>query len=172
MIGTTEGCYLNHDPLPSSESTCRVGTQISMWNLTCLITISMHAESKKSSAKLAKVVVIANESLVEDVAIQQLKNVASLPGVILAVGLPDLHAGPSCPIGAAVASQGILYPSLVGSDIGCGILLAKTSLSSSAACKSRTLDQWAATIQLEDPWGGNYSRTSLTLNNITMYTLS
>lgn len=77
----------------------------------------MHADSKKSSAKLAKVVVVANESLVEDVAIQQLKNVATLPGVMLVVGLPDLHAGPSCPIGAAVTSQGILYPSLVGSDI-------------------------------------------------------
>ena len=102
-------------------------------------------------------VVIVNESLVEGPAIEQLNYVAGLPGVVLAVGLPDLHAGASCPIGAAIATNRMIYPSLVGSDIGCGILLAETSLTSSSARKPRTLDRWADSVQLEDPWDGDYS---------------
>lgn len=102
-------------------------------------------------------VVIANESLVDATAIEQLNYVANLPGVVLAVGLPDLHAGASCPIGATIATNGLIYPSLVGSDIGCGMLLVETSLTSSSACKPRTLDRWAECIQLEEPWDGDYS---------------
>src|SRR5690349_20550715 len=34
--------------------------------------------------------------------------------------MPDLHPGKGAPIGAAMAST-VLYPLLVGSDIGCGI---------------------------------------------------
>src|SRR5687768_340804 len=34
--------------------------------------------------------------------------------------MPDLHPGKGAPIGAAMAST-VLYPHLVGSDIGCGI---------------------------------------------------
>lgn len=102
-------------------------------------------------------VVIASESLVEGPAVEQLQHVAGLAGVVLAVGLPDLHAGASCPIGAAIATKRMLYPSLVGSDIGCGILLAETSLTSASAAKPRTLDRWAECLQLEDPWDGDYT---------------
>src|ERR1051325_11106737 len=35
-------------------------------------------------------------------------------------GMPDLHPGKGAPIGAAMSSR-VLYPFLVGSDIGCGI---------------------------------------------------
>lgn len=35
-------------------------------------------------------------------------------------GMPDLHPGKGAPIGAAMTST-VLYPHLVGSDIGCGI---------------------------------------------------
>lgn len=34
------------------------------------------------------------------------------------VGMPDLHPGKGCPIGAACASDGIIYPHLVGNDVG------------------------------------------------------
>jgi len=109
------------------------------------------------SRRIAKVTVIASESLVEAPALEQLNHVSGLPGVVLAVGLPDLHAGAACPIGAAIATSQMIYPSLVGSDIGCGILLAETSLTSASTCKSRTLDRWAERIQLENPWDGDYS---------------
>ena len=56
----------------------------------------------------------------EQTAINQLCRVADLPGVTRAVGLPDLHAGKT-PIGIAVETRGVLYPHLVGSDIGRGL---------------------------------------------------
>lgn len=121
----------------------------------CVIKTAPATGTRKTAD--AKLVVIANESLVDATAIEQLNYVANLPGVVLAVGLPDLHAGASCPIGATIATNGLIYPSLVGSDIGCGMLLVETSLTSSSACKPRTLDRWAECIQLEEPWDGDYS---------------
>ena len=54
-------------------------------------------------------------------AVEQLGRVAELPGCVRAVGLPDLHAGPGVPIGAAFAFDGVIRPLLVGSDAGCGV---------------------------------------------------
>ena len=45
---------------------------------------------------------------------------AALDGMIHVAAMPDLHPGKGAPIGAAMAST-VLYPFLVGSDIGCGI---------------------------------------------------
>lgn len=56
----------------------------------------------------------------EQTAITQLEALAGLPGVNRIVGLPDLHAGKT-PIGIAVVTEGILYPHLIGGDIGCGM---------------------------------------------------
>lgn len=63
----------------------------------------------------------------EQTALNQLETLADLPGVIRAVGLPDLHAGKS-PIGIAVETEGILYPHLIGNDIGCGMGLFASGL--------------------------------------------
>ncbi|WP_278183725.1 RtcB family protein [Ruminiclostridium cellulolyticum] len=52
---------------------------------------------------------------------------ASLPGVVNAVGLPDLHPGKT-PVGIAIITEGIIYPHLVGNDIGCGMALFMTEL--------------------------------------------
>ncbi len=73
-----------------------------------------------------KTVIISNEKCwMEHTALTQLENVAKLPGVVRAVGLPDLHAGQN-PVGIAVETQGRLYPHLVGNDIGCGMGLYQT----------------------------------------------
>lgn len=50
----------------------------------------------------------------------QCHQVAGLDGMIHVAGMPDLHPGKGAPIGAAMHSS-VLYPFLVGSDIGCGI---------------------------------------------------
>jgi release factor H-coupled RctB family protein len=75
-----------------------------------------------------KVKLLAKHTPVEGNAIEQLKQTASLPGVIKAVGLPDLHMGKGCPIGAAILTQGVVLPYLVGGDIGCGMSLGMTDL--------------------------------------------
>lgn len=71
-------------------------------------------------------------------AINQLKALASLPGVIQAVGLPDLHPG-KVPVGAALITKGIIYPHIIGNDIGCGMGLYASKID---AAKAR-VDHWA-----------------------------
>jgi release factor H-coupled RctB family protein len=59
-------------------------------------------------------------SWIESDAVDQCHQVAALDGMVHVAGMPDLHPGKGAPIGAAMAST-VLYPFLVGSDIGCGI---------------------------------------------------
>ncbi|MDR1481140.1 MAG: RNA ligase RtcB family protein [Synergistaceae bacterium] len=74
-----------------------------------------------------KITIIANEKCwIEQPAVRQLETVSSLPGVVRAVGLPDLHVGRS-PVGVVLETEGIIYPHLVGNDIGCGMGLFETS---------------------------------------------
>ncbi|MFH2122044.1 MAG: RNA ligase RtcB family protein [Pseudomonadota bacterium] len=65
---------------------------------------------------------------IEGEAVRQLERAASLPGMEEVVGLPDLHPGKGYPIGAAFASPDMLYPYLIGNDIGCGVALWQTDL--------------------------------------------
>jgi release factor H-coupled RctB family protein len=62
----------------------------------------------------------ASDSWIESDAVDQCHQVAALDGMIHVAGMPDLHPGKGAPIGAAMLST-VLYPLLVGSDIGCGI---------------------------------------------------
>ncbi|MCD6522835.1 MAG: RtcB family protein [Candidatus Diapherotrites archaeon] len=68
----------------------------------------------------------------EDAAIEQLTNVACLPGVVEPVcGMPDIHWGYGLPMGAVGAfdeEEGIIASGLTGFDINCGIRMIKTNL--------------------------------------------
>ncbi|GAA5191038.1 RNA ligase RtcB family protein [Rugosimonospora acidiphila] len=66
-------------------------------------------------------------SWVESDAVAQCHQVAALDGMLHVAAMPDLHPGKGAPIGAAMASR-VLYPFLVGSDIGCGIAVFPISL--------------------------------------------
>jgi len=91
-------------------------------------------------------------SWIEGAAVQQLENTALLPGMRLAVGLPDLHPGKGSPIGAAFAVEGWLYPALVGADIGCGIGLWRTELSA----RKLKREAWADRLRnLDNAWDGD-----------------
>ncbi|MBN2330759.1 MAG: RtcB family protein [Candidatus Aenigmarchaeota archaeon] len=79
--------------------------------------------------------IIANQKIldaIEEDAIQQLTNVATLPGVVSpVVGLPDMHWGYGLPMGAVSAfddKEGIISAGLCGFDINCGINLIRTNL--------------------------------------------
>jgi len=65
---------------------------------------------------------------IEGAAIQQLSKTTELPGMVRAVGMPDLHPGRGYPIGAAFFTAGCFYPALVGGDIGCGVSVWTTEL--------------------------------------------
>jgi len=96
-------------------------------------------------------IIASSQSWVEGEAVRQLEAVARLPGMRLAVGLPDIHPGKGAPVGAALASEGFLYPFLVGNDIGCGMGLWDVDL---VARKAKP-ERWAARLDLEGPWEGN-----------------
>ncbi|HYL75361.1 MAG TPA: RNA ligase RtcB family protein [Bryobacteraceae bacterium] len=96
--------------------------------------------------------IASSQNWIEGAAVQQLEKTASLPGMRLAVGLPDLHPGKGSPIGAAFAVEGYLYPALVGNDIGCGIGLWRTELGS----KRLQREAWADRLRnLDDAWDGD-----------------
>lgn len=65
-------------------------------------------------------------------AIQQLVNVASLPGIVKAAyAMPDIHWGYGFPIGGVAAfsaNDGIISPGGVGFDINCGVRVMTTPL--------------------------------------------
>ena len=91
----------------------------------------------------------SSKSWIEGEAVRQLYATAKLDGVRLAVGFPDLHPGKGTPVGAAFVTEGVIYPHLIGGDIGCSMALFKTDL----VRRDAKLDRWAALrFNLEHPW--------------------
>jgi release factor H-coupled RctB family protein len=83
--------------------------------------VSPQSSEHTSVLKSASVSVFASPtSWIESDALAQCHQVAALDGMLHVAGMPDLHPGKGAPIGAAMTST-VLYPLLVGSDIGCGI---------------------------------------------------
>lgn len=70
--------------------------------------------------------------LVEENAIQQVANVAQLPGIVKhSLALADMHSGYGFPIGGVAAfdiEKGIISPGGVGYDINCGVRILATNL--------------------------------------------
>ncbi len=96
------------------------------------------------------VTLIASENCwMEQNAINQLNALRRLPGVLRVVGLPDLHAGRS-PIGVAVETEGILYPHLLGNDIGCGMGLFRTGIQAKRFKQERFVTRLNHIRRLED----------------------
>jgi len=71
-------------------------------------------------------------SSLETGAIQQLANVATMPGIIRhSLAMPDIHWGYGFPIGGVAAfslEEGVISPGGVGFDINCGVRLLTTPL--------------------------------------------
>ncbi len=91
----------------------------------------------------------STKSWIEGEAVRQLYATSKLDGMRHAVGFPDLHPGRGTPVGAAFVTEGVMYPHLIGGDIGCGMALFKTDL----VRRDAKLDRWAALrFDLEHPW--------------------
>jgi tRNA-splicing ligase RtcB len=87
---------------------------------------------------LADAKIFANQAIMdamEDDAIQQLTNVAMLPGVVEPVcAMPDAHIGYGLPMGAVGAfddKEGVISSGCTGFDINCGINMIRTNLAAS-----------------------------------------
>lgn len=87
------------------------------------------------------ILITSGKNWIEHIAITQLNALANLSGVVKAVGLPDLHAGKS-PVGVAVVTEGIIYPYIIGNDIGCGMGLFNTGIKR----KKFKMDRWVTKL--------------------------
>ncbi|MEU2548642.1 RtcB family protein [Streptomyces roseolus] len=70
----------------------------------------------------------ADPSTVEGGAMQQLRNVATLPWIKGLAVMPDVHYGKGATVGSVIAMKDAVCPAAVGVDIGCGMSAVKTSL--------------------------------------------
>ena len=95
--------------------------------------------------------IFLSEKMIElvknDKSVEQVKNMASLPGILKAAfAMPDMHQGYGFTIGGVAAfdsETGIISPGGVGFDINCGVRLLTTSLTENQAREKITeiLDQ-------------------------------
>ncbi|HXG40656.1 MAG TPA: RtcB family protein [Candidatus Limnocylindrales bacterium] len=71
-------------------------------------------------------------SLRDDPCLEQVANVATLPGIVGAsLGMPDIHWGYGFPVGGVAAMAvdgGVISPGGIGFDINCGVRLLRTDL--------------------------------------------
>ncbi|MFE3876864.1 RtcB family protein [Kitasatospora sp. NPDC059146] len=65
---------------------------------------------------------------VEGAALQQLRNISSLPWLHGLAVMPDVHLGKGATVGSVIAMKDAVCPAAVGVDIGCGMSAVKTSL--------------------------------------------
>ena len=67
------------------------------------------------------------EGIQSDHSLEQLQNVATLPGIVeAAIAMPDIHQGYGFPVGTVAATEspdGVVSPGGVGYDINCGVRL-------------------------------------------------
>jgi len=115
---------------------------------------------------------LADDALIETIhdppLLQQLRNVASLPGIVEAVwALPNVHASTAFPVGCVAASDpdagGVVTPMAVGDDPFCGVRLMTIDLDR-AGFESRLpelLNGLARTIPTGNRHGRRQSAISL-----------
>lgn len=66
---------------------------------------------------------------VEEQALQQLRNVATLPFIFKHVAvMPDVHWGMGATVGSVIPTVGAIIPAAVGVDLGCGMMAIRTGL--------------------------------------------
>lgn len=64
---------------------------------------------------------------IEATAMQQLKDLSALPFLFKHVAvMPDVHMGYGSTVGSVIATEGVVIPSAVGVDIGCGMAAIRT----------------------------------------------
>ncbi len=104
------------------------------------------------------------QSLRDDPALEQVANVATLPGIVGAsLALPDVHWGYGFPVGGVAATRradGVISPGGIGFDINCGVRLLRSDLTPDDV--AGRLDALADALFRGVPSGvGAHGRTSL-----------
>lgn len=94
---------------------------------------------------------------IEEQALQQARNLANLPFAFNHIAImPDAHLGYGMPIGAILATTGIIVPNAVGVDIGCGMCSLRTNLEH---IETHHLKEIMNSIRKTVPVGFNHHRS-------------
>src|SRR5947208_6973879 len=105
----------------------------------------------------ADILAWTNPDEIEGVALEQLKNISSLPWVFHHVAaMPDVHYGKGATVGSVIAMKGAVSPAAVGVDVGCGVGAVKTSLT--AKDLPDDLRAWRSALERAIPVGFNEHR--------------
>src|SRR5256714_13617057 len=105
----------------------------------------------------ADILAWTNPDEIEGVALEQLKNISSLPWVFRRVpAMPDVHYGKGASVGSVIAMKGGVSPAAVGVDVGCGVGAVKTSLT--AKDLPDDLRAWRSALERAIPVGFNEHR--------------
>jgi len=114
--------------------------------------------------------IYASASLIEsirgDQSMQQVANVACLPGIVRAsIAMPDMHWGYGFPIGGVAAfdlDEGVVSPGGVGYDINCGVRLLRSDLTAGEI--SGRLEELVKTLFRNIPSGVGSARRDVRLS--------
>ena len=112
---------------------------------------------KTGNMNVPATIYICNNMGVESGALEQLKNAASLPGIIRALATPDIHQGYGVPIGSVLGCSEIVVPAAVGYDINCGMRLHTTPFHK----KDFPVNELAHSIRRDIPLGEGHTNVSL-----------
>ena len=93
----------------------------------------------------------------EQEALNQFESAMQQTFVVRGALMPDAHTGYSLPIGAVVATDGVILPSWVGYDIGCGMCAIPTTFSREAVAASA--EKIFNSIYRGVPVGFNHNKT-------------
>src|SRR6266568_4277831 len=87
-------------------------------------------------------------------ALAQLERIAAQPYVVGHVAaMPDLHVAHGIAVGTVLATDGVVVPSALGGDLGCGVSAVRFDLPARALSRpdlQRILSGWAARIPVGD----------------------
>lgn len=113
------------------------------------------------------------KSIIEDRSIEQVVNVAHLPGIQkYSIAMPDIHLGYGFPIGGVAATDietGVISPGGVGYDINCGVRLMRTNLTEKDVRPSLRLlvEQLFKTVPCGPGIGGKIKLSDSDYNDFT-----
>jgi tRNA-splicing ligase RtcB len=84
---------------------------------------------QRIQGRKADILAWTNPGEIEGVALEQLKNISSLPWVFHHVAaMADVHYGKGATVGSVIAMKGAVSPAAVGVDVGCGVGAVRSSL--------------------------------------------
>lgn len=94
------------------------------------------------------IIYISENISIEPIALRQLANAASLPGLHKVLATPDIHVGYGVPIGCVLALDGFVVPAAVGYDVNCGMRLLTTPLTAAEVQPAALADAIASRLPL------------------------